>query len=30
MIAATKKAIEEEVAVITNLIEFCNGMEVNK
>lgn len=30
MIAATKKAIEEEVAIITNLIEFCNGMEVNK
>lgn len=30
MIAATKKAIEEESAVITELMEFCNGMEVNK
>ena len=28
IIAATKKSIEDEVGVITGLVEFCNGMEV--
>lgn len=30
IIAATKKSVEDEIAVIDELVEFCNGMEAKQ